>query len=399
MPEIISDYFILTFQEPHAAQVRVIDFLTAVRKHGKLMKEESTIKKKSTARKSSLSTINSPEAYSVRIEDFLLLLKKSNEATKSARAMKRSNGREVRVKGTDYFKHFVTVLRQLTKLAGSVHAFIENAATGLHVVGADIGRKVLTNLPAYRTGSDEMRRQVSSNVDEHSKLMAQSVDSEQIEMIEVDDVLHLAMSLWLDERSRAKSLLEKMFVDGDDNDDGYLTLEEFRALISNVDPKRSGVEVTHMYREALTLTSMNASAVNGVKKGSPSATTGGGITPDVFAIVGIRHGLLVHPDITISDAEDNEEENDERDTSARKEKEPVVATQFTSAMSQEESDALVFDAMASTFQKQRSSVLKAVIGHENKRSVFDKFEKLLMARVDLGSCMATFGELEMLLAE
>jgi uncharacterized spore protein YtfJ len=65
-------------------------------------------------------------------------------------------------------------------------------------------------------------------------------------------------------------------------------LDEFRNMIQKVDSKRSGVEVTHMYREAMALTSKGPN-------GGGGSGGGGGITPDAFAVVGLRHGLLVQP--------------------------------------------------------------------------------------------------------
>ena len=68
-------------------------------------------------------------------------------------------------------------------------------------------------------------------------------------------------------------------------------------------------------------------------------------------------------------------------------------------LSQEESDILVFGAMATTFSAQRNDLLKAVVGNQSLRSKFNKLETLLAAQkvVNLGTCMDIYGELSILL--
>jgi Ca2+-binding EF-hand superfamily protein len=411
LPEIIMDYFVLTFHEPHAAQVRIIDFLTALYKHDndtnplKQQLNEDVVEKVATktvgkiakGKRKSLpnSTIKSADTeFSIRIEMFLRLLDKCNEAAKEAEdeAAKRdsSENYEIRAKGTEDFKQFVSVLCQLSKHAGSIHSFVENQNTGLHHVGSDIARRFLHELPSYKIVSDETRDFVNKGVDELSQWMVHSGDVEQIEMIDVDNVLRFAMSLWYDERKRAKELLENMFIRGDIDGDGYLTLEEFRNMVQKVDPKRSGVEVTRMYRDAMILTN------KGSADGSDVGT--GGITPDAFAIVGISHGLLVQPIQRVETVQEEQEKLQEQNKD-KTEHEDHSGPTTTPSLSQEESDKLVFSALASSFQEQRQKLLRAVIGDEVKRALFDKFERQIKAARDVGECLATFGELEMLLED
>jgi Ca2+-binding EF-hand superfamily protein len=297
LPELIIDYFILTFHEPHAAQVRIVDFLTALYKQEKEMKKMSHNKKSNKTHKrrnssKSIKAAHTQTEYSIRIETFLRLLKKCDEAAIEAESEAANHGAnenyEIRAKSTDDVKQFVSVLCQLMKQTGSMHSFVEDHNTGLHYVGSDIARKLLRDLPSYRMGEDTIKGMINDDLNQHSKMMAQSEESEQLEMIDVDDVLRLAMSLWYEERKRAQKMLEVMFVDGDEDGDGYLTLDEFRNMIQKVDSKRSGVEVTHMYREAMALTSKGPN-------GGGGSGGGGGITPDAFAVVGLRHGLLVQP--------------------------------------------------------------------------------------------------------
>ena len=395
LPEIITDYFVLKFQEPHAAQVRVVDFLTAVHSFGN---------SSGTSGSGSGGSGSGNASHSIRVDGFLRLLEKSNQATQEAERNAIAHGKDVnniRPKGTDDCKHFTTVLRQLTKHLGSMHAFVENYDTGLHVVDAPTARRVLRDMPSYRMVSDDLRKSVNDTIDQSSQMMAsqsghkQGEFREQIEMIDVDDVLHLAMSLWYEERKRAKKRLEDMFVDGDENDDGFLTLDEFRDLIEKVDPRRSGVEVTHMYREALSLTvtrSMSGGKVS-------SVSTSGGITPGAFATIGIRHGLLVMPELSVNIDHENEQDIQKEATDIDSRKTTTQTTVVPKKLSQEENDALVFSGIASTWKKQRNDVLKKVVTNEKNRRLFDEFEKLLMDRKDLGRCMAVFGELELILSE
>jgi hypothetical protein len=405
LPEIIIDYFVLKFQEPHSAQVRVVDFLMAVCGFATAESSATSSNTKKDRRKLTKHVSSSAATQgSIRCDSFLRLLEKSNTAKKQSKKNAKAHGRDendARPKGTDDFKHFTTVLCQLIKEAGSIHAFVENHGTGLHVVSAPIARRVLRDMPSYRMVSDELRNKVNETVDDHSKMMSSGHGNgaEQQEMIEIDDVLHLAMSLWYEERTRAKKSLIDMFVEGDENDDGFLTLDEFRDLIKKVDPRRSGVEVTHMYREALSLTVSRS--VSSGKVGNIS--TSGGITPDAFATIGILHGLLVMPDpdtLSLGNGEE-EKEKEEKEKEKEEQKQDLEhkAIAVAKKLSQEENDILVFGAMATTFSAQRNDLLKAVVGNESLRSKFNKLETLLATQkvVNLGTCMDIYGELSILL--
>ena len=70
-------------------------------------------------------------------------------------------------------------------------------------------------------------------------------------MADVHDVLNLAMHAWELEFKRNDKQLCALFKAGDVDNDGNLSFEEFRAIIESADATRSAVEISRMFREAI----------------------------------------------------------------------------------------------------------------------------------------------------
>ena len=253
LPEIVFDYFVLNYNEAHAAEVRVVDFLTSVKSLAK--------------------------GKSVRIDNFVHLLDRANDiASEDMAKSSTEDGRKGRrPPGSEEFRFFIGVMSQLQQHVGSVHGFIENNQSGLQMVETSTARLVIESQHSYKTAGDEVQKNVSSDLEKHSVTILNKDQSESLKMIGVDEFMFLAVSIWQNERKMVKLMLQDLFVSADENDDGYLTLDEFRKMVSQVDPKRSAMDITRIYREALSI--------------NPSAE--GGLTPEAFATIGIKHGLLL----------------------------------------------------------------------------------------------------------
>ena len=342
LPEIIFDYFVLNYNEAHAAEVRAVDFLTAT----KLV----------------------ATGKSMRVDTFVHLLGRADaiaEETTAANAVADDSGgggggggrrrrkMKKRPNGSEEANYFISVFNELLREVGSVHLFLEDHQSGLHMVETLTARRVLQNLPAYKVASDDQKENLDVDLDDHSLIMGAHASANTQEMISVDDVMHLAMSLWQDERKTVQELLQKLFIDADDNDDGFLTLDEFRNMIAKIDPKRPAIGVARMYREALALSPMG----------------GGGLTPEAFAAIGIKHGLLL-----------------QKKVSSAPQGNPV-----DKKGQQANTDGIMLAEMKRAWAEQKDVFREACSG-DSVKSHLKAFEDAL-AKKDVATAMALFGTL------
>ena len=129
-----------------------------------------------------------------------------------------------RLSGSEETNYFIAVFSELLREVGSVHSFLEDNESGLHMLETLSARRVLQNLPAYKVASNKKKDDLNVDLDDHSLVMGICDSSQAQDMISV-------MMLWYSRYGRmsaAAVLLQKLFIDADDNNDGFLTLDEFR---------------------------------------------------------------------------------------------------------------------------------------------------------------------------
>ena len=68
-----------------------------------------------------------------------------------------------------------------------------------------------------------------------------------------DVIVDQVLKEWHVESATLKEELQRLFEEGDDNNDGILSLDEFQAIVHRVNPRIKLAEILKLFRQAMQL--------------------------------------------------------------------------------------------------------------------------------------------------
>ena len=170
----------------------------------------------------------------------------------------------------------------------TVSSFIE-LANATRWISADDAASVL-KATFILDGQESIITRLQKEINALKSIVTRHDRSEATEMINIDDFLTSIMREWEQYANRARKRFEDLFYAGDANGDRRLSFEEFSVIIRSCDEDRSAMEISKMYRSAVS-GSLEADDANGDDDDDGEDPA---MLPHVFAEVARVHNLAPH---------------------------------------------------------------------------------------------------------